>query len=271
MWGRGAGSARAWAWGARAWARGVEVGAGRSVAMAKSKAKQQPGASRWRAGWAWDNDSADPPWNPGAPWPARDRGDFRGRPLRCAEREACLRLGGDVLGWWRGGKPGRGRLILPAALRVTAPGCWVIREGGERDTDSLGVRGLRAGKGESNRHWTLYRNLNGGRLQVPWRGATRETDRVSKTLLVFTPNYQTVTFSHLSPKRQVEAGVCAPQPYAHAARAHTGLPPRQVKKRRGPHSRPHTCVRGPLRSGVLQLSKPRQLRKVGEYGRRSRF
>lgn len=73
------------------------------------------------------------------------------------------------------------------------------------------MRGLRAGKGESDRHWTLYRNL-----QVPWRGATRETDRVSKTLLVFTPNYQTVTSNHLSPKRQVEAGVCAPQPYPHS-------------------------------------------------------
>lgn len=43
---------------------------------------------------------------------------------------------------------------------------------------------------------------------VAW--ATRETDRVSKTLLVFTSNYQTMTFDHFSPKRQVEAGVSAP-------------------------------------------------------------
>lgn len=53
---------------------------------------------------------------------------------------------------------------------------------------------------------------------MPGREATHETDRVSKTLLAFTPNYQTMTFDHLSPKRLVEAGVCAPQPYPHSPR-----------------------------------------------------
>lgn len=33
---------------------------------------------------------------------------------------------------------------------------------------------------------------------MPGREATHETDRVSKTLLAFTPNYQTMTFDHLS-------------------------------------------------------------------------
>lgn len=124
-----------------------------------------------------------------------------------------------------------GHSVLPAARRVSAPGCWAIGGAGGWDTDTLGRGTVCVSQcvcvgGAEKLIGPPIATVTAVGLQVRWGGASNRRDGVSEALLVLTLRYQTWTFACLSQEADGSGCFCpGPGPTPHG-RARGSLPVR---------------------------------------------